>query len=190
MAHGEKGVGAAEKGLTGFEDLDNPGEGTGGDDDAEDQEGLGGSPLLDEDVRAREELANEYEVEEILDKRVRESSSRLEGPRVEYLVKWKHCWDDRHNSWESAANVAQASELVQAFENRQQMKQQLTEMGDAEARAAAGHAAAVRAERFKAQEAARQAAEARARESRPQTRAARAKVLREKRENKREGVLH
>ena len=51
-------------------------------------------------------------------------------------------------------------------------------------------AAAVRAERFKAQEAARQAAEARARESRPQTRAARAKVLREKRENKREGVLH
>ena len=58
------------------------------------------------------------------------------------------------------------------------------------ARAADEHAAAVRAERFKAQEAARQAAEARARESRPQTRAARAKVLREKRENKREGVLH
>ena len=108
---------------------------------------------------------------------------------MEYLVKWKH-WDDRYNSWESVANVAQASELVQAFESRQQMKRQLTEMGDAEARAAAGHAAAVRAERFKAQEAARQAIEARARESRPQTRAARAKVLREKRENKREGVLH
>ena len=53
VAQGEKGVGAAEKGLTGFEDLDNPGEGTGGDDDEEDQEGLGGSPLPDEDVRAR-----------------------------------------------------------------------------------------------------------------------------------------
>ena len=71
-----------------------------------------------EDLRAKEEAENEYEVEEIVDKQVLRTSSRL-GPkvRVRYLVKWKN-WGDDHNSWESLENLAGAMETVEEFEER------------------------------------------------------------------------
>ena len=56
----------------------------------------------------------EYEVERILDKRTSKRGRRKES--VEYLVKWLG-YGHEHNSWETAKAVANAQELVQAFEN-------------------------------------------------------------------------
>jgi transposase InsO family protein len=56
----------------------------------------------------------EYEVERILDKRTLKRSRRSDS--VEYLVKWLG-YGHEHNSWEPAKSVANAQELVQAFEN-------------------------------------------------------------------------
>ena len=58
----------------------------------------------------------EYEVERILDKRITKRSRRHDS--VEYLIKWLG-YGHEHNSWESAKSVANAQELVQAFENGQ-----------------------------------------------------------------------
>ena len=56
----------------------------------------------------------EYEVERILDKRIKKRGRRKNY--TEYLVKWLG-YGHEHNSWESAKSVANAQELVQAFEN-------------------------------------------------------------------------
>jgi transposase InsO family protein len=56
----------------------------------------------------------EYEVERILDKRTVKRSRRSDS--VEYLVKWLG-YGHEHNSWEPAQSVANAREIVQAFEN-------------------------------------------------------------------------
>ena len=56
----------------------------------------------------------EYEVERILDKRINKQSRRRDS--VEYLVKWLG-YGHEHNSWEPAKVVANAQQLVQAFEN-------------------------------------------------------------------------
>ena len=56
----------------------------------------------------------EYEVERILDKRTNKGSRRRDS--VEYLVKWLG-YGHEHNSWEPAKAVANAQQLVQAFEN-------------------------------------------------------------------------
>ena len=56
----------------------------------------------------------EYEVERILDKRINKRSRRRDS--VEYLVKWLG-YGHEHNSWEPAKSVANAQQLVQAFEN-------------------------------------------------------------------------
>ena len=58
----------------------------------------------------------EYEVERILDKRTVKRSRRTDS--VEYLVKWLG-YGHEHNSWEPAKSVANAQEIVQAFENGQ-----------------------------------------------------------------------
>ena len=57
----------------------------------------------------------EYEVERILDKRINKLGCRRDS--VEYLVKWLG-YGHEHNSWKSAKAVANAQQLVQAFENR------------------------------------------------------------------------
>ena len=58
----------------------------------------------------------EYEVERVLDKRLTKRSRR--NNVVEYLVKWLG-YGHEHNSWEPAKALANAQELVQAFENVQ-----------------------------------------------------------------------
>lgn len=72
--------------------------------------------LPDEDVRGLEEAAGEYEVEELLGKRVVSGKRRPDGrERVEYLVKWKN-WDDSFNTWEREDNLLGAADLVREFE--------------------------------------------------------------------------
>ena len=56
----------------------------------------------------------EYEVERILDKRINKRSRRRDS--MEYLVKWLG-YGHEHNNWEPAKAVANAQQLVQAFEN-------------------------------------------------------------------------
>ncbi|KAG9225531.1 hypothetical protein CCMSSC00406_0003034 [Pleurotus cornucopiae] len=53
---------------------------------------------------------NEYEVENILD-------SRLRQGRLEYLVKWKG-YTDEHNTWEPKKNLENAPEQTRAFHSR------------------------------------------------------------------------
>ena len=76
----------------------------------------------DEDVRGREVDENEFEVEEILDKEVVSTKSRI-GPRmkVRYLVKWKN-WGDEENSWEPRENLGGCQELMEEFEERREMR--------------------------------------------------------------------
>ena len=49
----------------------------------------------------------EYEVEEVLDSRVR-------WRHLEYLVKWKG-YDAAHNSWEPFANLQNAKRIITRF---------------------------------------------------------------------------
>ena len=49
----------------------------------------------------------EYEVEEILD-------SRLKCGKLEYLVKWSGYTDD-HNTWEPEANCANSPDIINDF---------------------------------------------------------------------------
>jgi hypothetical protein len=55
-----------------------------------------------------------WEVEEVLDKR------RVKSV-VQYLVKWAG-WPSEYNSYEPAINLANAPELVAAFERKRQRK--------------------------------------------------------------------
>ena len=50
----------------------------------------------------------EYEVEKVLDKRVKKG-------QVEYLVKWKNYDDPDDNTWEPADNLAECQHLVDEF---------------------------------------------------------------------------
>ena len=54
-----------------------------------------------------EGAVGEYEVEKIL-------NSRIYRGRLQYEVKWEG-WDEGHISWEPAANVGNAKELVAEF---------------------------------------------------------------------------
>ena len=61
---------------------------------------------------------SELEVEEILDRRVRRSSSRLRSKREpEYLVKWKG-YGDHEASWEPVSALFNCREAIQDFEAR------------------------------------------------------------------------
>ncbi|KAF8823142.1 hypothetical protein HHX47_DHR12000006 [Lentinula edodes] len=67
-------------------------------------------PTPPEPVYLEDEDEPEYEVEEILDSRVR-------WKKLEYLVKWKG-YDAGHNSWEPAANLSRAPKIVRAFHKK------------------------------------------------------------------------
>ena len=111
-----------EEQKTGFEDLDGGVEPEGGDGVESSDEDVEEEGVPDEDLRARELAENEYEVEAILQKRISpRTSSRLVGPQVEYLVKWKN-WDDQHNSWERAENLGNSRKLVREFEDTQSVE--------------------------------------------------------------------
>ena len=90
-----------------------------GGDEADDLEGEGdviGEALVDEDVRGLEEEKGEYEVEALLDKRMGERSSRLNGrPQVQYLIKWKN-WADTYNTWENEENMVGARDMIREYE--------------------------------------------------------------------------
>ena len=51
----------------------------------------------------------EYEVEKVLDKRVKKG-------QVEYLVKWKNYDDPDDNTWEPADNLKEAKTAIDKFE--------------------------------------------------------------------------
>lgn len=67
-------------------------------------------PTPPEPVYLEDEDEPEYEVEEILDSRVR-------WKKLEYLVKWKG-YNAGHNSWEPAANLSRAPKIVRAFHKK------------------------------------------------------------------------
>ena len=52
----------------------------------------------------------EYEVEKVLEKRVKKGNS------VEYLVKWKNYDDPDDNTWEPADNFREAKIAIEKFE--------------------------------------------------------------------------
>ena len=58
---------------------------------------------------------NEYEVERIIDRRVRRYGR---NERVEYLIKWKG-YDNYENTWEPLSNLTGAAELVEAFDGNE-----------------------------------------------------------------------
>ena len=57
----------------------------------------------------------EWEVEQILDKRLRGPRNRR---RTEYLVKWVG-YSDEHNSWEPESNLEHSQDIIRDFESRQ-----------------------------------------------------------------------
>jgi hypothetical protein len=67
-------------------------------------------PTPPEPIYLEEEDEPEYEVEEVLD-------SRIRWKRMEYLVKWKG-YDAGHNSWEPAQNLEHAPQMVRQFHRR------------------------------------------------------------------------
>lgn len=67
-------------------------------------------PEEQEPVELEGEDEPEYEVENILDCRIR-------WRRPEYLVKWKG-YDDGHNSWEPKANLVHAKRLLNTYHKR------------------------------------------------------------------------
>lgn len=62
-------------------------------------------------VNRNDSSLNEWEVEEIVGKRVNRR-------RVEYLVKWKNCGTEE-NSWEPVSNLTNSTESVRQFERRE-----------------------------------------------------------------------
>ena len=60
------------------------------------------------DLRAMSD--EEYEVEKVLEKRVKK------GGQVEYLVKWKNYDDPDDNTWEPADNLKEAKNVIDKFE--------------------------------------------------------------------------
>ena len=56
----------------------------------------------------------EYEVERILDKRVRRTGNRR--PRTEYLIHWRG-YDHAHDSWEPIGNLQHCHDSIQAYED-------------------------------------------------------------------------
>ena len=52
----------------------------------------------------------EYEVEKILEKRVKK------GGQIEYLVKWKNYDDPDDNTWEPADNLKEAEDIIKKYE--------------------------------------------------------------------------
>ena len=67
-------------------------------------------PVPPQPIYLEEEDEAEYEVEEVLD-------SRIRWKRMEYLVKWKG-YDASHNSWEPAPNLEHAPKAVQHFHKK------------------------------------------------------------------------
>jgi transposase InsO family protein len=69
-----------------------------------------------EELRRVEERENTFEVEAILDSRVRRRSARLEsGTSKEYLIKWKY-WPDTDATWEREENLDGCRDLVDEFD--------------------------------------------------------------------------
>jgi len=60
----------------------------------------------------------EYEVEKIVDKRMKKGSP-------EYYVKWKN-WPDADNTWEPIANLESSQDLIEDFENKILAKEKKT----------------------------------------------------------------
>ena len=83
--------------------------------------GDGDGEGTDNDEREQEEKLNEYEVQEILDKRVGKVSRITGRAQVEFLVRWKN-WGAEHDSWERVENLDGCRDLVQAFERRERMR--------------------------------------------------------------------
>ena len=61
-------------------------------------------------IYLEEEDEPEYEVDKILD-------SRIRWRRIEYLVSWKG-YDASHNSWEPVKNLARAKRSITAFHKK------------------------------------------------------------------------
>ena len=78
-------------------------------------EGAQDEVLADEDARAKEEVEGEYEVEEIMDRRVGVNGA------VDYLVKWKH-YPDTENLWLRKDQLEGASALVREYEGRERAR--------------------------------------------------------------------
>ena len=57
-----------------------------------------------------QEDEQDYEVERILEKKTGKKG------KVEYLVKWKNFDDPADNTWEPAANLEVAQDLIEKFE--------------------------------------------------------------------------
>ncbi len=57
--------------------------------------------------------SHEFEVESIVD-------HHGSGPARQYLVKWAG-WDSKHNSWQSAQDLANAPEAVNAYFSRRKL---------------------------------------------------------------------
>jgi transposase InsO family protein len=127
-----KEEGVLEESKTGFEDL---GEGVAQDEDVRGDEF---SRVSREAARLAEEEEGVFAVEQLMQKRVSGSGSKLAGPQIEYLVKWKN-WDDTHNSWEKLENLGAGcqglisdfdrAELVRARASRALRRGDLAECG-------------------------------------------------------------
>eukprot|EP00088_Acartia_fossae_P003203 TRINITY_DN11327_c0_g1_i1.p1 TRINITY_DN11327_c0_g1~~TRINITY_DN11327_c0_g1_i1.p1 ORF type:complete len:100 (+),score=43.31 TRINITY_DN11327_c0_g1_i1:83-382(+) len=74
----------------------------------------------------------EYEVEKVLDKRVKK------GNQVEYLVKWRNYDDPDDNTWEPADNLKEAKDAIDRFEKDLESKNNSAAKTNAKRKSTAG----------------------------------------------------
>ena len=71
-------------------------------------------------LSAQVEPEEDYEVEEILEKRV------VKKGKIEYLVKWKNFEDPADNSWEPSSHLEAVQDLVDKFEKDLEAKKDVS----------------------------------------------------------------
>eukprot|EP00088_Acartia_fossae_P003204 TRINITY_DN11327_c0_g1_i2.p1 TRINITY_DN11327_c0_g1~~TRINITY_DN11327_c0_g1_i2.p1 ORF type:complete len:172 (+),score=63.86 TRINITY_DN11327_c0_g1_i2:83-598(+) len=74
----------------------------------------------------------EYEVEKVLDKRVKK------GNQVEYLVKWRNYDDPDDNTWEPADNLKEAKDAIDRYEKDLESKNNSAAKTNAKRKSTAG----------------------------------------------------